>query len=160
MSLPIATVGDTHTCPMFTGTTPHVGGTIITGASSVFLNGKAIARMGDQCICADGSISIIVQGHAGVLVQGKPIAYVGCMTSHGGVISSGQPHAFLRPSGESASDVAEVVNLPIELLPPQPARNMLDYLNKLKNSKKAKLADAKQSELKKHGYLVDIDYSI
>lgn len=109
----IATVGDTHTCPMVTGNTPHIGGTIITGASGIFLNDKPVARMGDKCICTGcGMTCIIIQGDANVLVDGKPIAYVGCMTSHGGVITSGQANAFI-----SGSKPINIVTMPINKIP-------------------------------------------
>jgi uncharacterized Zn-binding protein involved in type VI secretion len=106
----IATVGDTHTCPMVTGTVPHIGGTIITGASGVLLNDKPVARMGDKVICTGcGMTATIIQGDANVLVDGKPIAYVGCMTSHGGFITSGQANAFI-----SGTKPVKIVTMPIE----------------------------------------------
>ena len=91
MSKLIATVGDTHTCPTVTGTTPHIGGTIITGYSKMLVNNRPVARMGDKVICTGcGMIATIIQGDANVLVGSKRIAYVGCMTSYGGFITSGQ----------------------------------------------------------------------
>ncbi|WP_082422435.1 PAAR domain-containing protein [Aquimarina longa] len=158
MSKLVATAGDQHTCPMYSGTTPHVGGTIISGSPNVFVNDRPVARMGDKCICSDGSISIIIQGETGILVDGKPIAYVGCMTSHGGVISTGQPNVII----ETAMPVktSQLVTMPIELMPPTPARTMLDRINALANSKKARESKSKQQELKKHGYLVDVSFSM
>ena len=119
----IATQGDTHTCPMVTGTTPHVGGTIISGAKTVLLHDRPIARMGDKCICTGcGAICTIIQGDANILVEGKPIAYVGCMTSHGGVITSGQANAFI-----SGTKTPNIVTMPIEKIdfPNITAKNMV-----------------------------------
>ena len=110
MSKLIATVGDTHTCPMVTGTTPHIGGTIITGASSMLVNNKPVARMGDKVICTGcGMMATIIQGDANVLIEGKPIAYAGCMTSHGGFITSGQANALI-----SGTKPPKIVTMPIE----------------------------------------------
>jgi uncharacterized Zn-binding protein involved in type VI secretion len=94
---------------MVTGTVPHIGGTILTGALSLQLNNKPVARMGDKCICTGcGMICTIIQGDANVIVEGQPIAYVGCMPSHGGVITSGQANAFI-----SGSKPLNIVTMPI-----------------------------------------------
>ncbi|WP_103866717.1 PAAR domain-containing protein [Aquimarina sp. I32.4] len=86
---PIAVVGSMHTCPMYNGSTPHVGGPITTsGAPGVTINGQAIALQGDKCACT-GAIDTIVQGSSGVFVNGIPIATVGCKTAHGGEITTG-----------------------------------------------------------------------
>lgn len=106
----IATVGDTHTCPMVTGTVPHVGGTIISGYAKMLVNNRPVARMGDKVICTGcGMIATIIKGDANVLVGGKPVAYLGCMTSHGGVITSGQANAFI-----SGTKTPNIVTMPVE----------------------------------------------
>ena len=129
----IATVGDTHTCPMVTGTVPHIGGTIISGSPSVFVNNKPVARMGDKCICTGcGMVCIIVQGDANVLVDGVPIAYVGCMTSHGGVITSGQANALI-----SGSKPPNIVTMPLEEIP-FPSIYLIDKILSSKNIKESK----------------------
>ena len=160
----VATIGDTHSCPMFTGTTPHVGGVILSGSATVLLNNSGVARMGDKCICADGSIAIIIQGYAGVLVDGKPIAFVGAMTSHGGVITSGKPGAFIMamhsaPTNVADADKLEIVTMPIELMPPFAAKTYIAYLNKIANQKKSNEADQKEEEISANGYLTDLDFS-
>ena len=162
MALPIATVTSTHSCPMFTGTTPHVGGVIISGATTVLLNNLGIARIGDKCQCADGSIAIIIQGCNSILVEGKPVAYVGCMTSHGGVITSGSPSAFIEAimanKGKStAIEDVETVTMPIELMPPFAAKKFLGYLTAL--TKKGKEAEEKKRKIEELGYLVDFEFS-
>ena len=49
MGQPIALVGHSHSCPEIAGLIPHVGGpdTITEGSSTVRINGKAVARLGD-----------------------------------------------------------------------------------------------------------------
>lgn len=164
MSHMIATVGDTHACPMFNGTVPHVGGTIITGSTKVLLNNKGVARMGDKCICTGcGTTCIIIQGCPSVLAEGKPVAFVGCMTSHGGVITSGQPNAFLMAamggSEVAAAEKLDIITMPIEMMPPFAAKTYTAYLNKIANNKKSNEADKKEEELKANGYLVDVEFS-
>ncbi|MCT4671793.1 MAG: PAAR domain-containing protein [Prolixibacteraceae bacterium] len=92
---PIATVTSMHTCPMVTGTVPHVGGPIVgPGSSNVLVNGKPVALMGDTCVCA-GPPDTIVQGEPSVLINGKPVATVGCLTAHGGSITLGEPTVII-----------------------------------------------------------------
>lgn len=87
---PIALVGDFHQCPAYCGPVPHVGGPIIQGSTTVLVNGRPIARMGDQAACA-GPLDIIIQGSATVFVEGLPAARMGDRTAHGGVIVVGDP---------------------------------------------------------------------
>jgi uncharacterized Zn-binding protein involved in type VI secretion len=55
---PIACVGDVQVCPMVDVLKPHVGGPIISGSTSVFVNGFPVARGGDtvQCVGPPGQI--------------------------------------------------------------------------------------------------------
>ncbi len=41
---------DFHTCPLFTGTVPHVGGVVAMGSTTVFINGMPAARVGDMVV--------------------------------------------------------------------------------------------------------------
>ena len=110
MAKMIVTVGDTHSCPMVSGTVPHIGGTVISGCSGVLLNNSPVARMGDKVLCTGtGMIATIIQGDANVLVGGKPVAYVGCMTSHGGFLTSGQANALI-----TGNKPTKIVTMPIE----------------------------------------------
>jgi len=156
----VATLGDTHSCPMVSGTVPHVGGTIITGQSNVLVNNRPVACMGDKVICANGSIATIVQGCPNVLVNGKPIAFLGCMTSHGGVITSGQPSVELSPYLGTVTDVngierIQIVTMPIELIDFPSFKARSKFLAR-KQMQEAMIA---QNQLKKHGYLVDVEFS-
>ncbi|WP_250657414.1 PAAR domain-containing protein [Alkalimarinus coralli] len=85
---PIALVGNYHQCPAYCGPVPHVGGPIVKGASTVFVNGRPIARVGDQAAC-NGPMDVIVEGSGSVFVEGLPAARVGDKTAHGGVIMEG-----------------------------------------------------------------------
>jgi uncharacterized Zn-binding protein involved in type VI secretion len=69
-SMPAATMGDMHVCPMVTPGTPpipHVGGPITLGSTGVFIGGKPAARMGDMAVCV-GPPSTIILGCMTVLI--------------------------------------------------------------------------------------------
>ncbi|WP_428223906.1 PAAR domain-containing protein [Flavobacterium sp.] len=86
-----ARVTDMHTCPMVTGTVPHVGGPVIPGSNStVIIAGMPAAVVGDSCVCT-GPTDAIVAGSGTVMIGGKPAVRMGDTTSHGGVISVGCP---------------------------------------------------------------------
>ena len=88
---PAARVGDMHTCPMFNGPVPHVGGPILPpGYPTVLIGGMPAARMGDMCTCA-GLPDTIIMGSTRVMIGGQPAARLGDPTAHGGVITLGYP---------------------------------------------------------------------
>jgi uncharacterized Zn-binding protein involved in type VI secretion len=41
---------DVHTCPLASGPLPHVGGVVLMGSASVFINDVPAARMGDTIL--------------------------------------------------------------------------------------------------------------
>jgi uncharacterized Zn-binding protein involved in type VI secretion len=88
---PAARVTDMHTCPMFNGPVPHVGGPILPpGAPTVLIGKLPAARMGDMCTCVGPPDSIII-GSTKVMIKGQPAARMGDQTAHGGVIVVGYP---------------------------------------------------------------------
>ncbi|HKJ41484.1 MAG TPA: PAAR domain-containing protein [Sunxiuqinia sp.] len=90
-----ARVGDMHTCPMVTGTVPHVGGPILPpGCPTVLIGGMPAARMGDMLTCTGPPDSIIL-GSATVMIGGMPAARMGDATAHGGVIVVGDPTVII-----------------------------------------------------------------
>lgn len=91
---PAARIGDMHSCPMVTGTVPHVGGPIILGAPTVLVGGPPQARIGDMCTCV-GPPDTIAAGSATVLVTSMPAARMGDSTAHGGVIVVGLPTVMI-----------------------------------------------------------------
>ncbi len=59
---------DFHACPLLNpDTTPHVGGTVASGSTTVLINGFPAARMGDQ-ILESGPPNPIVSGEATVMI--------------------------------------------------------------------------------------------
>lgn len=58
--MPAARVSDMHTCPMVTGTVPHVGGPITMGSATVLIGGMPAARVGDMATCTGPPDSIVV----------------------------------------------------------------------------------------------------
>lgn len=84
-----ARVGDMHTCPMTTGTVPHVGGPVLPpGEATVMIGGQPAAKVGDMCTCS-GPPDTIVAGSSTVMIGGIPAARQGDSTSHGGSITLG-----------------------------------------------------------------------
>ncbi len=92
---PAARVTDMHTCPMVTGTVPHVGGPITgPGVPTVLIGGLPAAVLGDMATCS-GPPDSIIKGSATVLIGGKPAARMGDTTAHGGVIVGGLPTVMI-----------------------------------------------------------------
>jgi uncharacterized Zn-binding protein involved in type VI secretion len=60
---------DVHTCPLVTGTVPHVGGMITMGSATVMINGLPAARQGDM-ITESGPPNSIVMGCPTVMIGG------------------------------------------------------------------------------------------
>jgi len=80
-----------HTCPMVTGTVPHVGGPVTApGAPTVIIGGMPAARVSDMCTCV-GPPDVITKGSATVITLGMPQARIGDLTAHGGALVAGCP---------------------------------------------------------------------
>jgi uncharacterized Zn-binding protein involved in type VI secretion len=94
MGMPAARIGDMHTCPMVTGTVPHVGGPIAVGLPTVIVVGMPQARVGDMAVCA-GPPDAVAAGSATVIVGGMPAARLGDSSAHGGVIVAGAPTVLI-----------------------------------------------------------------
>ena len=87
---PAARLNDMHTCPMVTGTVPHVGGPISgPGVPTVLIGGMPAAVVGDMCVCT-GPPDTISAGSGTVMIGGKPAARMGDQTAHGGIIVLGE----------------------------------------------------------------------
>ncbi|MGF1688238.1 PAAR domain-containing protein [Photobacterium japonica] len=88
MGKPAARLNDNHSCPAYSGKTPHVGGPIAAGSPNVLIGGMPAARAGDMLIC-NGPPDTISAGSASVFINGKPAARMGDKTAHGGVVVGG-----------------------------------------------------------------------
>lgn len=73
-----ARIGDAHACLQ----TGHGVNSIVSGDSTVLINGIPAATVGSSTACG-GSI---ISGSSTVTIGGKPAAILGSATSHGGVI--------------------------------------------------------------------------
>jgi uncharacterized Zn-binding protein involved in type VI secretion len=98
MGQPAARITDMHTCPMVTGTVPHVGGPIVLGSFTVFTGDLPQARVGDMLICM-GPPDVIAMGSSGVFVNDMPAARLGDQTAHGGVVVVGLPTVLIGETG-------------------------------------------------------------
>ncbi len=99
MGQPAALVGDVHTCPMFDGPKPHVGGPILPpGCPTVLIGGKPAARVGDMATCVGPPDTIVPPGSPTVLIGGQSAARVTDLTAHGGTITGpGCPTVLIGP---------------------------------------------------------------
>lgn len=61
-------VSDVHTCPLSSGPVPHVGGSVLKGSTSVFINKMPAARMGDK---------VVEAGPPNTIVAGCPSVQIG-----------------------------------------------------------------------------------
>ena len=78
-----------HTCPMFDGPKPHVGGPILPpGCPTVLIGYLPAARVTDMATCV-GPPDMIAMGSTSVMIGGLPAARLGDPTAHGGVIVLG-----------------------------------------------------------------------
>lgn len=90
-----ARVGDMHTCPMVTGTVPHVGGPVMPpGEVTVLIAGMPAAKVGDMCTCVGPPDSIVI-GSSTVMIGGMPAARMNDSTAHGGMIVAGCPTVLI-----------------------------------------------------------------
>ena len=90
-----ARIGDMHTCPLFNGPVPHVGGPVTgPGVPTVLIAGQPAAVVGDLCTCV-GPPDTIAKGSTTVLIGGRQAARLGDLTSHGGVIVLGAPTVII-----------------------------------------------------------------
>src|SRR4051812_18472634 len=91
-----------HTCPMFNGPVPHVGGPILPPCCpTVIIGGMPAARVGDLCTCV-GPPDVIARGSATVFIGGMQAARIGDNTVHGGVIVTGFPTVIIGDGTGSA----------------------------------------------------------
>lgn len=66
------------------------GGVVETGDSSLLVEGKPVARVGDLCICpiAGHQSCVIVEGNPEFTVGGRAVAFDGHKTSCGAALQS------------------------------------------------------------------------
>ena len=60
---------DAHVCPLVSGTVPHVGGVVVKGSVTVFINKFPAARQGDKIVEA-GPPNTIAAGYPTVSIGG------------------------------------------------------------------------------------------
>lgn len=93
--LPAARISDMHTCPMWTGVVPHVGGPILPPcATTVMVGFLPAARVSDMLTCA-GPPDVIATGSTTVMINYLPAARQTDLTVHGGLIVVGCPTVLI-----------------------------------------------------------------
>ena len=90
-----ARITDMHTCPMVTGTVPHVGGPLLPGKNStVLIGGLPASIVGDNCVCV-GPIDSLSVGSSSVFIAGSAAVRMGDATGHGGSVIGGCPTVII-----------------------------------------------------------------
>lgn len=69
------------------------GGRVVSAASNYTAFGKAVACLGDRCVCPipGHQICIIVEGDSSWTINGRAVALAGCKTSCGASLISSLP---------------------------------------------------------------------
>ncbi len=83
--------GDAHSCPQ----QKHTAKSILQGASTVLINGKLAARLGDACQCLNGPDNQITTGSKKVFINGKAAVRIDDKTAHGGKVTAGSENVFI-----------------------------------------------------------------
>ena len=83
------------------GPTPHVGGPILTGESTVLIGNKPAARVSDKAKC-NAPPDSIAMGAPNVLVGNKMAARIGDPTAHGGVVVQGLSSVLIGTHPQAA----------------------------------------------------------
>ena len=77
------------------GGVPHTGGPVIgPGCTTVLIEKKPAAIVGDACVCV-GEPDTITAGSSGVFIGGKPAARQGDSCAHGGMVITGSKTVFI-----------------------------------------------------------------
>ncbi|HBP1922096.1 PAAR domain-containing protein [Pseudomonas aeruginosa] len=103
--IPVARLGDMHVCPI-----PGHGTSPISSASpDTQVNFLGAARVGDVCGCG----AVITTGFPSIIVDFRPLAYLGSPTNHGGTIISGSPDTFggFQFGGSAAQTIMDFAKL-------------------------------------------------
>ena len=85
------------------------GGAIITGAPTVIVNDRPMARVGDMYACPIHGPNPIITGVYSVIGQEQYVAHVGSKTACGAVILAGSPDTFVDDPVISGGGVQFVV---------------------------------------------------
>jgi uncharacterized Zn-binding protein involved in type VI secretion len=94
-----------HVCPIpGHGTSP-----IVSASPDTQINFLGAARVGDVCGCG----AAITTGFPSILIDNRPLAYLGSPTSHGGTIISGSPDTFggFQSGGSATSTIVDFAKL-------------------------------------------------
>jgi uncharacterized Zn-binding protein involved in type VI secretion len=112
---PASRIGDMHTCPMFDGPKPHVGGPIILGSFTVLTCSIPQSYQGNPAICVGPPDSLII-GAPTVLV-GQSMGFGAFALILGGLMAglmnfvSGYPKAVMQPDGTIVTQYNEFITI-------------------------------------------------
>lgn len=104
------------------------GGTVLEGSPADTINGKMIARVGDKVWCPHCRChTTIIEGDPGVLIDGKPAAYHGALTSCGAKLIASQIDNILGGEGDESSPAQHGYENPYEASSPDDEAMLAGY---------------------------------
>jgi uncharacterized Zn-binding protein involved in type VI secretion len=112
---PASRIGDMHTCPMFDGPKPHVGGPIVLGSFTVWTCSVPQSYQGNPAICVGPPDSLLV-GATTVLI-GQNMGFGAFALIIGGLMAglmnfvSGYPKAVMQPDGTIVTQYNEFITI-------------------------------------------------
>lgn len=114
-NMPASRIGDMHTCPMFDGPKPHVGGPIVLGSFTVLTCGVPQSFQGNPAICVGPPDSLLL-GVPTVLI-GQSMGFGAFALILGGLMAglmnfvSGYPKAVMQPDGTIVTQYNEFITI-------------------------------------------------
>lgn len=121
------------------------GGQVVTGCEKYLVDGKPVARVGDECTCPiHGHTGVkIVEGHVNIIVDGKPLALHGFKTSCGAtLITSMEDHgAEEMANGNTAKSTKPEPNAK------EKSKNKITSIDHAKKSQKKTIKNQNQQQV-------------
>lgn len=93
----VATMACMQVCPMVTGIIPHVGGIVAMGMPDMLVGMLPVATVGCVTVCIGPPGTIVLPLDPLFLLNMMPVAEMGSLTDHGGVITVGVPLMMTVP---------------------------------------------------------------
>ena len=114
-NMPASRIGDMHTCPMFDGPKPHVGGPILLGSFTVWTCNVPQSYQGMPAICVGPPDSLQVGAttvHIGMKLGFGAFALIlgGLMAGLANFVS-GYPKAVMQPDGTIVTQYNEFITI-------------------------------------------------
>ncbi|MDZ7638938.1 MAG: M91 family zinc metallopeptidase [Bryobacterales bacterium] len=114
-NMPASRIGDMHTCPLFDGPKPHVGGPIVLGSFNVLTCSVPQSFMGNPAVCVGPPDSLMLGVPTVLIGQAMGFGAIGLVL--GGLMAglmnfiSGYPKAVMLPDGTVVTQYNEFITI-------------------------------------------------